>query len=95
VPPRGLDSQRGLLGVSSEIDILYSLVGSPLVLFFFSVYPDLSQWLGGSVFSHSPEKGAPPTQFTAIKEQLGLKFERVKAPVDALVIDSIEPPAAN
>jgi uncharacterized protein (TIGR03435 family) len=38
---------------------------------------------------------APPTQFTAIKEQLGLKFEPVKAPVDALVIDSIEQPTAN
>ncbi len=38
---------------------------------------------------------APPTQFTAIKEQLGLKFEPVKAPVDALVIDRIEPPTAN
>jgi uncharacterized protein (TIGR03435 family) len=38
---------------------------------------------------------APPTQFTAIKEQLGLKFEPVKAPVDALVIDSIQTPTAN
>jgi uncharacterized protein (TIGR03435 family) len=38
---------------------------------------------------------APPTQFTAIKEQLGLKFEPAKAPVNALVIDSIELPTAN
>jgi uncharacterized protein (TIGR03435 family) len=38
---------------------------------------------------------APPTQFTAIKEQLGLKFEPVRVPVDALVIDHIEPPTAN
>jgi uncharacterized protein (TIGR03435 family) len=38
---------------------------------------------------------APPTQFTAIKEQLGLKYEPVKAPVDAFVIDSIAPPTAN
>ena len=41
VPPRSLDSQRGLLGLSPEIDILYSSVGSPSVLFFFSVCPDL------------------------------------------------------
>jgi hypothetical protein len=40
---RGLDSQRSPLWLSSEIDILYSLVGSPSILFFFSVCPDLSQ----------------------------------------------------
>lgn len=37
----------------------------------------------------------PPTQFTAIKEQLGLKFEPVKASVEAFVIDSIQPSTAN
>jgi len=38
---------------------------------------------------------AAPTIFTAIKEQLGLKFEAVKAPVDAFVIDRIERPTPN
>jgi uncharacterized protein (TIGR03435 family) len=38
---------------------------------------------------------APPTQFTAIQEQLGLKFKPVKAAVDTIVIDRIEPPTAN
>ncbi|SEG69460.1 soil-associated protein, TIGR03435 family [Bryocella elongata] len=37
----------------------------------------------------------PPPQFTAIKEQLGLKFEPVKASVDAFVIDHVEQPTAN
>lgn len=41
------------------------------------------------------EVDTPPTQFTAIKEQLGLKFEPVKTPVDAFVIDHIELPTAN
>lgn len=36
-----------------------------------------------------------PTIFTAIKEQLGLKLEAVKAPVDAFVIDHIERPTPN
>jgi len=36
-----------------------------------------------------------PTIFTAIKEQLGLKFEPVKAPVEAFVIDHIERPTPN
>ena len=33
--------------------------------------------------------------FTAIEEQLGLKLEPAKEPMDVLVIDSIEQPAAN
>ncbi len=33
-----------------------------------------------------------PTIFTAIQEQLGLKLESVRAPVDVLVIDHIERP---
>jgi uncharacterized protein (TIGR03435 family) len=38
---------------------------------------------------------APPRIFTAIQEQVGLKFEPVKAPADVLVIDKIERPSAN
>lgn len=38
---------------------------------------------------------APPRLFTAIKEQLGLRFEPVKASVDAFVIDRIELPTPN
>jgi uncharacterized protein (TIGR03435 family) len=38
---------------------------------------------------------APPSLFTAIQEQLGLKLERVKAPADLLVIDKLERPGAN
>jgi uncharacterized protein (TIGR03435 family) len=36
-----------------------------------------------------------PPLFEAIQEQLGLKLEPVKAPVDALVIDHVERPTAN
>jgi uncharacterized protein (TIGR03435 family) len=43
----------------------------------------------------STDADAPPPMFTAIKEQLGLKFEPVKAPVDVMVIDQIEQPTAN
>jgi uncharacterized protein (TIGR03435 family) len=38
---------------------------------------------------------APPRIFTAIQEQVGLKFEPVRAPADVLVIDKIERPSAN
>ena len=33
--------------------------------------------------------------FTAIKEQLGLKLESAKAPVEFLVIDHVERPSEN
>jgi uncharacterized protein (TIGR03435 family) len=36
-----------------------------------------------------------PTMFTALKEQLGLKLEALKGPVDIYVIDHAEKPAEN
>jgi uncharacterized protein (TIGR03435 family) len=40
-----------------------------------------------------PDPG--PSIFTAVREQLGLKLDAGKAPVDSLVIDSIERPSGN
>lgn len=36
-----------------------------------------------------------PTLFTALQEQLGLRLESTKAPVDVLVVDHVEEPTAN
>jgi uncharacterized protein (TIGR03435 family) len=41
----------------------------------------------------APDSG--PSIFTAIEEQLGLKLESGKAPIDVLVIDRIERPSEN
>lgn len=38
---------------------------------------------------------APPNLFTAMQEQLGLKLESGKAPVEVLVLDKVEQPSAN
>jgi uncharacterized protein (TIGR03435 family) len=38
---------------------------------------------------------APPDLFLAIQQQLGLKLETTKAPVDVLVVDKVEKPSGN
>ena len=59
--------------------------------------PDESQFTGMGV--HVPaatdNPDAPPDLFTAIQEQLGLKLESTKAPVDVLVIDNVQKPSSN
>jgi len=36
-----------------------------------------------------------PELITALQEQLGLKLEATRAPIDVLVIDSVEKPTPN
>ena len=36
-----------------------------------------------------------PAAFKAIEEQLGLKLESIKGPVEMLVVDKVERPSAN
>jgi uncharacterized protein (TIGR03435 family) len=43
----------------------------------------------------APPPDAGPSIFTAIQEQLGLKLESQKGPVEILVIDSVEKPTEN
>jgi uncharacterized protein (TIGR03435 family) len=47
----------------------------------------------GSTAGNDPS--APPDIYTAIREQLGLKLNAAKAPVDVLVIDRVKEPSPN
>jgi uncharacterized protein (TIGR03435 family) len=42
-----------------------------------------------------PPPDGGPSIFTAIEEQLGLKLESGKAPIDVLVIDHLDRPSDN
>lgn len=66
------------------------------------VAPDEAQSL--SLFGIGPPPAVPappaadsngPSLFTALEEQLGLKLESTKGPVDILVIDHVEKPSEN
>ena len=49
--------------------------------------------IGGT--ASAPDPSAPPSIFTALQEQLGLKLEPQTGPVDVLVIDHVEEPSPN
>lgn len=51
--------------------------------------------LAGLPVGASPASSDRPSLFTALQEQLGLKLESERGPVDVLTIDSAEPPAPD
>jgi uncharacterized protein (TIGR03435 family) len=59
--------------------------------------PDEGQFaaLGGYRAPAQEDPNAPPSLYTALQEQIGLKLESTKANVDTFVIDHIEKPGAN
>ena len=59
--------------------------------------PDETQFASFGVRIPPPSGAAdaPPVLFTAVQEQIGLKFESVRAPVEVLVIDRVERPSEN
>ena len=50
---------------------------------------------GGSGSAAPPPDASGPSLFTALQEQLGLKLESQKGPVETLIVDSIEKPSEN
>jgi uncharacterized protein (TIGR03435 family) len=42
-----------------------------------------------------PLTDSPPSLFTAIREQLGLRLEAQRAPVDSIIVTRVERPTPN
>jgi uncharacterized protein (TIGR03435 family) len=61
------------------------------------------EWSFELKFSLPPAPGADPAPpdpnvpdlFTAVREQLGMKFEATKGPVEVWIVDSIERPTSD
>jgi|SRR5580698_7675430 uncharacterized protein (TIGR03435 family) len=57
--------------------------------------PDEPQRSQPGAENAAPTDSLTPSLFTAIQEQLGLKLESRKAPLEILVIDHADPPSEN
>jgi uncharacterized protein (TIGR03435 family) len=55
--------------------------------------PDETQF--GGALGRMPEEGAKPGLFAAMRDQLGLRMEATRGPVDTLVIDKVMRPTEN
>ena len=50
---------------------------------------------GAQMDGADPQAGAGPSLFTALEEQLGLRLEAIKGPVDVVVVDHVQMPSQN
>lgn len=87
-------------------DLLARLAGRPIINetglkgnydFALKWMPDegRGQLAGGPADAAPPGDTSGPSIFTALQEQLGLKLEARKGPVDTIVIDHVERPSEN
>jgi len=57
--------------------------------------PEVPVMLNGQMVTLPPAEDSGPTIFTVLQKQLGLKLAPGKAPIDVIVVDSIERPSEN
>jgi uncharacterized protein (TIGR03435 family) len=105
-PRRGINARQGeMVGEAAPMAILASRLsnqlGRPVVnnTGLEENYDFDLQWapdLGPAVQdAQTAADSAGPSIFTALQEQLGLRLEAIKGPVEVIVIDQVENPSEN
>ena len=98
-----LDTQQALTTIDQLAATLSTHVNRPVVnrtdltgLFDIDLryMPDYTPFIPAGAPPPPTDPNAPPL-FTAVQEQLGLKLETARGPVDVLVIDSVEKPSVD
>jgi uncharacterized protein (TIGR03435 family) len=98
----GMTSGCSRTGVSDLADLLTFRLGTPVIdatglkgSFYYTIrsqFPEALPTLLGAAVNIDPSL---PALSTALDEQLGLKLESRRGPVDVLVIDSVQQPTEN
>jgi uncharacterized protein (TIGR03435 family) len=57
--------------------------------------PAADTQFGGNLPPLTPQTSGKPDFFAALQEQLGLKMESARAPIDTIMIDSVQKPSEN
>ena len=83
------------------VNTLANMLGSPVIdkTGVTGLYDFTLEWVDAGTIRRPEDAGAPldngPSLFVALQEQLGLKLEVKKVPIEVLVIDHIEKAGAN
>lgn len=97
---RGQFTGRGIT-IGSLVGYLSGTLGQPVVdkTGLNGNYDAKLRWTPDDAAEPSQTSGAPldsgPSLFSALQEQLGLKLESAKEPVDTIVVDHLERPSEN
>ncbi len=98
---RGRGRNQGFAATLEMLaDSLSGIVGRPVLdkTGFRGAFDWLLEWTPDSAAQPSsgdPTDNSAPSVFTALQEQLGLRLESGKAPMEVVVIDRVERPSAN
>jgi uncharacterized protein (TIGR03435 family) len=98
----GMMSSCSTAGVGRLADLLTSRLGTPVIdgtglegPFYFALRAQLPRPVSSNLGAPKVDPSDLPALSTALEEQLGLKMESRKGPIDVLVIDSVSRPTEN
>ncbi len=98
VPPPGMGCIEAQTSMGLLAEVLSGVVDRPVIDrtgLKGGYFVKLVSARGSAAATYSSSESSGPSIFTALQEQLGLKLEPAKGPVETLVIDHIERPTEN